>query len=74
MQPELLKRTRTLRFVHDDVQAFDVRWDQALLSASDIPFDVILEGLHKSKKQDRPSSLCTIKEALEMMGRQVIYA
>ena len=37
---------------NDDVQDFDVRWDQALLSASDMPSDVILEGLYKSKLQD----------------------
>ena len=28
----------------DDVQDFDVRWDQALLSASEIPTEMILEG------------------------------
>ena len=37
---------------NDDVQDFDVRWDQALLSASDMPSDLILEGLYKSKLQD----------------------
>ena len=36
----------------DHVQDFDVEWDQALLSASEIPSDVILEGLYKSKLQD----------------------
>ena len=35
------------RLENDDVQDFDVRWDQALSSASDMPSDVILEGLHK---------------------------
>ena len=37
---------------NDDVQDFDVRWDQALLSASEMPSDVILQGLYKSKLQD----------------------
>ena len=37
---------------NDDVQDFDVGWDQALLSASDMPSDVILEGLYESKLQD----------------------
>ena len=37
---------------NDDVQDFDVRWDQALVSASEIPTDVILEGLCKFKLQD----------------------
>ena len=34
---------------NDDVQDFDVRWDQALLSASEIPTEMILERLYKSK-------------------------
>ena len=33
----------------DDVQDFDVRWDQALLSASEIPAEMILKRLYKSK-------------------------
>ena len=37
---------------NDDVQDFDVRCDHALLSASDMPSDVILEGLYKSKSQN----------------------
>ena len=40
------------RLQSDDVQDFDVRWSQALLSASHMPSDVILEGLYKSKLQD----------------------
>ena len=34
---------------NDDVQDFDVRWDHALLSVSEMPSDMILEGLYKSK-------------------------
>ena len=41
-----------VRLQNDDVQDFEVRWDQALLSASDMPSDVILEGLYESKLQD----------------------
>ena len=41
-----------IRSQNDDVQDFDVRWDQALLSASDVLSDVILEGLYESKLQD----------------------
>ena len=37
---------------NDDVHDFDVRWDQAPSSASEMLSDVILEGLHKSKLQD----------------------
>ena len=42
----------SIRLQKDDVQDFDVRWDQALLSANDMPSDVILEGLYKSELQD----------------------
>ena len=36
----------------DDVQDFDVIWDHALLSVSEMPSDPILEGLYKSKLQN----------------------
>ena len=58
MQPELVEAVQgfsdlfNIRLQNDDVQDFDVRWDQVLLSTSDIPSDVILEGLWKSKLQD----------------------
>ena len=42
----------SIRLQNDDVQDSDVRWDQALLPASDMPSDVILKGLYKSKLQD----------------------
>ena len=38
-----------LSLLNDDVQDFDVRWDHALLSVSEMPSDMILEGLYKSK-------------------------
>ena len=41
-----------IRSQKDDVQDFDVRWDQALLSASETPIEMVLEGLYKSKLQD----------------------
>ena len=37
---------------NDDVQDFDVRWDNALLAASDMPSVSILEGLYTSKLQN----------------------
>ena len=58
MQPELMKRYKDsqilfrTRLQNDDVEDFVVRWDRALLSASEMPSDVILEGLYKSKLQD----------------------
>ena len=41
-----------IRLQNDDVQDFDVRWDQAPLSASEIPTEMVLEGLYKSKLQE----------------------
>ena len=41
-----------MRVHNDDVQDFDTRWDQALLSASENPAEMILEGLYKSKLKD----------------------
>ena len=40
----------TMSLQNDDVQDFGVRWGQAL--ASEIPTDVILERLYKSKLQN----------------------
>ena len=37
---------------NDDVQDFDVGWGQALLSVSEMPSEVMLEGLYTSKLQD----------------------
>ena len=42
----------SIRLQNDDVQDFDVRWDEALLLANDMPSDMIPEGLYKSKLQD----------------------
>ena len=58
MQPELCEAVQglsnlfTFSLQNDDVQDFDVQWDQALSSASEMPSDVILEGMYKSKLQD----------------------
>ena len=37
---------------NDDVQDSDTRWDQAPLAASEIPTEMVLHGLYKSKLQD----------------------
>ena len=42
----------TVSLQDDDVQEFDVRWDHALLSVSEMPSDPILEGLFKSNLQN----------------------
>ena len=36
----------------DDVQDFNVRWDHALCTVSEMPSDAILEGLYKSNLQN----------------------
>ena len=66
-----------IRLQNDEVQDFDVRWDQASLSASDMPSEMILEDCttqnYKTLFSIRQSWLCTIKKPFEIMGRQVIY-
>ena len=39
----------TMTLQNDDVQDFDVRWDRAPLTVSEMPSDAIPEGLYKSK-------------------------
>ena len=39
----------TISLLNDDVQDFDVRRDHALSSVSEMPSDMILEGLYKFK-------------------------
>ena len=41
-----------VRLQNDDVQNFNTRWGQALLSASEVPTEMVLEGLYMSKLQD----------------------
>ena len=57
VQPELVKQYKDSNLFatslqNDDVQDFDVIWDHALLSVSEMPSDMILEGLYKSKLQN----------------------
>ena len=49
----------SFRWGNDDIQEFDLRWEEAMLSTSDLPSDKILEGLYISKFQDS-SQLQTI--------------
>ena len=42
----------SFRFQNDGVQDFDTKWDQALLSASEIPAEMVLVSFCKSKLQD----------------------
>ena len=66
------------RLRNDEVQDFDVRWYKALYSASNMPSDMILEGLCKSKITGPCSAsdrlgFSTSKKPFETMDRQVIY-
>ena len=42
----------SINMENDDIQDFDVRWEQALLLTSDPPADNVFEGLYVSKLQD----------------------
>ena len=48
----------SMTWQNDDVQDFDVRCCHALLSVSEMPSDLILEGLYKSKLEFRSISDC----------------
>ena len=67
----------TMSLQNDDVQDFDVRWDQALLSVSKIPSDVILEDCtsqnYRTLFSFRLSWLCTTKKLLETMDSRIIH-
>ena len=41
-----------IRLQNDNVKDFDARWDQALLSTSETPTEIVLKGLYKSNFQD----------------------
>ena len=42
----------SIKLENDDIQDFDLRWEQALLLTSDPPSDKVLEVLYVSKLQD----------------------
>ena len=46
----------SIKLENDDIQDFDLRWEQALLLTSDPPSDKVLEGLYVSKLQDSPQA------------------
>ena len=45
---------------NDDVQDFDVRWDHASLTLSEMPSDMILEGYCASQKLKNSFQLQTV--------------
>ena len=44
----------SVKLENDDIQDFDLTWEQALLLTSDPPSDKVSEGLHVSMLQDSP--------------------
>ena len=59
----------TLRY--DDVQEFDTRWDEVLLSMSQIPSDDVLESLYRSRICES-DPLKTVLELYDMEIHQKI--
>ena len=62
----------------DDVQDFHIRWDQALLSSSEIPSECDPGRIVRAKITGRLFSfrlswLCTIKKLLDTMDKHIIY-
>ena len=55
-----------IRLQNDNVKDFDVRWDQALLSTSETPTEIVLKGLYKSEFQ------CTVQLQTVLAVRGVV--
>ena len=55
----------TLR--NDDVQEFDTRWDEILLSMSKIPSDDVLESFYKLRIRESDQ----LKTVLELYGMEI---
>ena len=52
MKSQRLSGLFSIKLDNDDIQDFDLRWEQALLITSDSPPDKVLGGLYVSKLQD----------------------
>ena len=55
-----------IRLQNDNDKDFDVRWDQALLSTSETPTEIVLKGLYKSEFQ------CTVQLQTVLAVRGVV--
>ena len=53
---------------NDDVQDLDTRWDKSPLSASEVPTEMVLKGLHNSKLRDSVQ----LETALSMYEQEII--
>ena len=51
----------------DDVQDFDTRWDQALLSTSEVPKDDLLDSLYKMRIRESDQ----LRTVLAMYEREI---
>ena len=51
MELKILSGLISTKLENDDIQDFDLRWEQALLLTSDPPSDNVLEGRYVSKLQ-----------------------
>ena len=63
------------RLENDDVQDFDVRWDHAPLSVSEMPSDVILEGLCMSKLEDseQPQTVLVLHDQETLRSKESTF-
>ena len=55
----------TIILRNDDVQEFDIRWDEHLLSMSEIPTDDVLESLYRLRIHES-DQLKTVLELYEL--------
>ena len=65
-----------IRLENDDIQDFDLRWEQALLSASDLPSNKIVESLYISKLQNSSqiqSIMALYNQEIIRGGRQRVH-
>ena len=58
----------TIALRNDDIQEFDSKWDEILLSMTKIPHDDILEGLYKSRIRESE----TLKTELELYDLEIL--
>ena len=54
---------------NDDIQEFDSKWDEILLSMTQTPSDAILEGLYKSRTRES-EKLKTVLELYDLETHQ----
>ena len=59
----------TISLRNDDIQEFDFKWDEILLSMTKIPHDDFLEGLHKLRTRES-EKLKTVLELYDLETHQ----